>query len=59
MIVINYGLECVTCLGLVYIHIPHIYCLIIRLYLQFVNGESKCSLVFSTLFEHSGAKVQL
>ena len=32
VIVINYGLECVTCLRLAYIHILHIYCLFISLY---------------------------
>ena len=53
MIVINYGLECVTCLGLAYIHISHIYCLIISLYWLFVNLESKRSLVFYTLSELS------
>ena len=53
MIVINYGLECVTGLGLAYIHISHIYCLIISLYWLFVNWESKRSLVFYTLSELS------
>ena len=50
---INYGLECVTCLGLAYIHIPYIYCLIISLCWLFVNWGSKRSLVFYKLFEYS------
>ena len=53
MIVINYGLECVTYLGLAYIHILHIYCLIISLCWLFVNWGSKRSLAFYTLFENS------
>ena len=38
---------------LAYVHVPHIYCLIISLNWYFVNWGSKRSRVFYTHFEHS------
>ena len=47
----NYCCGCDSILG--YVHVPHIYCLIISLNWYFVNWGSKRSRVFYTHFEHS------
>ena len=53
VVVILFDLDFFINSVLAYFHIPHIHGLIISLNWYFVIWESKCSLVFYTLFEHS------
>ena len=53
VVVILFGLDCFINSVLAYVHVPHIYCLIISLNRYFVNWGSKHSRMFYTHFEHS------